>query len=331
MGNAGTKLIKITSWMLFLSAIISLSSFYHGKDSDIDYRREMKIFVENISKYAKSMNPDFIVITQNGSELVSSTGDEGGFPDVDYISAIDGMGQESLNYGYYEYDEKTPGKENRWIRTFLDMARVNRDVKIMVTDYCSTRSKMDESYSINNENAYISFSADHRALDNIPDYPAPIYNENSDEIRNLNQAKNFLYLINPDNLYGSRQDFVDAVKNTNYDCLIMDFFYNGEEFTPGQIAELKQKANGGTRLLISYMSIGEAEDYRYYWQSDWKVGSPSFIEKENPNWKGNYVVRYWNPAWQKIIYGASDSYLKRIVEAGFDGVYLDVIDAFEEF
>jgi len=113
--------------------------------------------------------------------------------------------------------------------------------------------------------------------------------------------------------------------------LLMDLFYNGEEFTAAQIDELKQKANGGKRMLISYMSIGEAEDYRYYWQTNWAVGSPSFIVKENPNWQGNYVVKYWETEWRNLIFGNDSSYLKKILDQGFDGVYLDIIDAFEQF
>jgi cysteinyl-tRNA synthetase len=35
--------------------------------------------------------------------------------------------------------------------------------------------------------------------------------------------------------------------------------------------------------------------------------------------------------WQDIIFGDADGYLDRIMNAGFDGVYLDIIDAFEYF
>ena len=55
------------------------------------------------------------------------------------------------------------------------------------------------------------------------------------------------------------------------------------------------------------------------------------MEQENPDWAGNYKVRYWDPEWQTIISGAPDSYLGKIQAAGFDGVYLDIIDAFEYF
>ncbi len=114
--------------------------------------------------------------------------------------------------------------------------------------------------------------------------------------------------------------------------VIVDLFHEGtEELTADDVAALKVKANGARRLVIAYMSIGEAEDYRYYWQQGWKVGSPSWLEKENPAWHGNYIVRYWDEDWQSVIYGNDGSYLRKILNAGFDGVYLDIIDAFEYF
>ena len=79
------------------------------------------------------------------------------------------------------------------------------------------------------------------------------------------------------------------------------------------------------------MSIGEAEDYRYYWKSSWKKGNPDFIYDENPKWRGNYKVKYWDDEWKEIIFGTSDSYLDKILEKDFDGTYLDIIDAFEYF
>ncbi len=111
----------------------------------------------------------------------------------------------------------------------------------------------------------------------------------------------------------------------------MDCFFNDELFTLGEIEQLHQKANGGSRLLVSYMSIGEAEDYRYYWQTEWSSNPPSWLAGENPDWAGNYKVKYWEPNWQGIIYGNGESYLKKIIDSGFDGVYLDIIDAFEYF
>jgi len=331
------KRIKMSGLAMIFLALASLSSCdEEGENtgatpSDKNYKQEMRDFVQDMSVYAKGINPNFVIIPQNGAEIVSTTGDDIGSPEMSYINAIDGIGQESLFYGYSSDNQGTPIAENEWMRFFLDMAKDNGTVKIMVTDYCSTHSKMDNSNSENSSKAYLSFAADHRELDNIPDYPNSLYHENADTITNLQDAQNFLYLINPDNGYASKQEFVNAIKNTNYDYIIMDYFFEGEEYTSSQIEQLRQKANGGQRLLICYMSIGEAENYRYYWQSDWAIGNPSFIEKENPNWRGNFVVRYWEPEWKNIIFGNDSSYLKKILNAGFDGVYLDIIDAFEQF
>ena len=104
-----------------------------------------------------------------------------------------------------------------------------------------------------------------------------------------------------------------------------------EFLTMDDFASLKIKSNGGNRLVIAYTSIGEAEDYRYYWQDKWESSRPSWLEEENPNWPGNYKVQYWEKVWQDIIFGNDDSYLQKILNAGFDGVYLDIIDAFEYF
>ncbi len=177
----------------------------------------------------------------------------------------------------------------------------------------------------------VSFAADQRELNNIPAYPASIYSENNNVVVSLNQVKNFLYLINPASYY-TKTDFINAITATNYDLLIMDYFFDdGTEFSSTQIAQLKQKANGGQRLLLAYMSIGEAEDYRYYWQESWNSQKPYWIASENPDWQGNYKVEYWDEAWKNIIYGNDDSYIKKIIDAGFNGVYLDIIDAFEYF
>jgi len=322
---------KSIIFSIFICLVACISSCDDNNDSDeVEYKQEMREFVIGISQYAQSIHSNFVVIPQNGIELVTETGDEADEPSQEYLSAIDGHGQEDLFFGYNNYDEPTPTETTQYLQTFLNISKALGN-SILVTDYCSTLSKMDESYVLNSAAGYISFAADERELNNIPIYPSPIYNENADDILVLHDAVNFLYLINPEN-YTSKNDFIDAVTSTNYDLLITDlFFHNGAEFTQSEINELKNKANGGTRLLICYMSIGEAEDYRYYWQSEWNSNPPDWLDGENPNWAENYKVKYWNSEWQAIIFGNDDSYLKKILDVGFDGIYLDIIDAFEHF
>ncbi len=306
----------------------------NNEDDSIDppssnYRDDMRTFVEEISTYAHKTNANFIIIPQNGIELITSNGEPDGSLVTSYIDAIDGVGQEDLFYGYNNDDEATPTTDNQYLASFLSHL-VNVQKRVLVTDYCSTPLKMDDSYALNRSKQYISFAAPDRELSVIPAYPSPIFAENSNNVESLFQANNFLYLINPGN-FSSADDMVANMQASNYDVLIIDAYFNDVLLTPTQVANLKTKANGGARKVVAYMSIGEAEDYRFYWQADWKVGNPSFIKAVNPDWPGNYKVEYWNKDWQAVIYGNENAYVDKLLEAGFDGAYLDIIDGFEYF
>ena len=130
-----------------------------------------------------------------------------------------------------------------------------------------------------------------------------------------------------------------AIGDTKFDLVIMDYSEDGSDsgrFGAEEIDALKNSA-GGSKRVLAYMSIGEAENYRFYWEESWDAdndgqpdtGSPSWLGPSNPDWPGNYKVRYWDPKWQSIIFGSSTSYLDKIIESGFGGVYLDIIDAYE--
>ncbi len=97
-----------------------------------------------------------------------------------------------------------------------------------------------------------------------------------------------------------------------------------------EVARMRRRLDGSTRVLLAYLSIGEAERYRPYWQQEWydATKKPVWLDKENRRWAGNFGVQFWHPEWQRLIFGAPESYLDRIVAQGFDGVYLDRADAF---
>lgn len=316
----------------FLIGVLMLNSCSSGDDKDTvgnpEAKQQMRDFVIGISQYAKTINPKFNIIPQNGIELVSKDGENTSEGNVEYLNAIDANGQEDLFYGYDNDDQKTPAATTSYLKAFLNLFKKSGK-KILVTDYCSTVSKMNDSYLQNKNAGYVSFAASKRELNIIPNIPVTINEENNAVVTTMSQVKNFLYLINPDN-FTTKADFINAVTATNYDLIIMDFFFHdGSEFTAAEVNQLRNKANGGKRLVVSYMSIGEAESYRYYWQSSWNTNKPDWMDAENPDWAGNFKVKYWNPDWQKIIYGNDNSYLKKILNAGFDGAYLDIIDAFE--
>ncbi len=321
---------------VFYILLIASTSFCCKRDKffdeKVDFRQEMRNFVKEISQYSKQHKPGFVIIPQNGIVLVSKNLDNEAIePATDYLNAIDGSGQEDLFYGYDKDDEISPAEHSNFIKTFLNVSK-DAGNTILVTDYCSSHSKVLNSYALNQQAGYVSFAANQRALNDIPPFPLPIPQENDREISTLSELSNFLYLINPVN-FSSKSDFIDAVAATNYDLLIMDLFFEDAAFTKEEVMQLRKKANGGKRLVVCYMSIGEAEDYRYYWQNSWnkKNNKPKWLGEENPNWKGNYTIKYWYPEWKNIIYGRENAYLDKIISADFDGVYLDIIDGFYRF
>ncbi|WP_176132713.1 endo alpha-1,4 polygalactosaminidase [Salegentibacter holothuriorum] len=284
----------------------------------------MRNLVIEISEKAKAENANFLVIPQNGIELILNNAK---LPALDYLKAIDAVGQEDLFYGYPEFNKPTPGPDNIYLQKHLAIAK-NHGKEVLVTDYCDTPAKISHSYNLNKVKDFISFTAIRRELDIIPNHP--IFNENEADINHISKAKNFLYLLNYAD-YLSKEDLIAEIAFTNYDLIILDLFFHKETFTAEEIQKLKKKQNGGERLVIAYMSIGEAEEYRYYWQDSWNKKSPNWLVEENPHWSGNFKVKYWNRDWKELIYRNKNSYLNKIVNAGFDGVYLDIIDAFQYF
>ena len=119
--------------------------------------------------------------------------------------------------------------------------------------------------------------------------------------------------------------------NSTFKLIVIDYSSNGEgdgKFSAAQIAQIR---NSGKKA-ISYISIGEAENYRYYWNSNWDAdsdgnpdpGAPAWLGPVNPQWEGNYKVRFWDSEWQNIIF----AYVDTLIAQGFDGIYCDIIDAY---
>ncbi len=92
---------------------------------------------------------------------------------------------------------------------------------------------------------------------------------------------------------------LEAIGETKFDLVIMDYSRDGSDerkFTAAQISALKD-SQGGPKTVLSYMSIGEAEDYRWYWQRSWDAnrdgrpdaGAPAWLGRSGPDWPGNYI------------------------------------------
>jgi len=329
--------------LIFLLILIIITSCKKDKDLEgINFRSEMVKFTGEISSYSESLKPGFIIIPQNGEALAKENS---------YLDYVDAVGIEDISYGYDGDGIATSSDLKSERLTYLNMFKA-LSKPVLITDYVfsnseniphfddATKNKIDIAYQYSIQNEFIPYTTV-RNLNYLTVNPG--HEPAVDTITNFSQAKSFLYYLQPDGI--SKEEYIDAISKTNFDVVIMDMTYDGsDEWTADDIKKIKQGLNNGNGgYVVCYMSIGEAEDYRYYFKKEWTNpnlfddGSsttgkaPSWMEPENKDWPGNFKVRYWDKEWKNIILGSSDSYLDKIISKGFDGVYLDIIDAYEYF
>lgn len=131
---------------------------------------------------------------------------------------------------------------------------------------------------------------------------------------------------------------VDDLAAQPHDMLVIDPSRDGtdaKQFSEAEVAEIK----GDRSILAAYVSIGEASDFRDYWDKDWTTTgkadgkltdeAPDWLGPVNPDWPESRKVRYWDDDWQDIIFNDDGTgELDNIVEKGFDAAYLDIVDAY---
>jgi cysteinyl-tRNA synthetase len=290
----------------------------------------MRQFIIEISKYARQLNPNFYVIPQNAPMIMLLDQDEDAYTgaiDFNFTQAIHAWGIEDLFFGMIEDDEPSPAKDTTNVIAYLQRARSVYGHQIFVVDYCYSPENRIMSLAKNNKLGFISTVAN-RSASALSYFPRTPPKQNANNIVKLTDAKNWAYILNPN--FPTKFDYTLKIRATNYDVVVISPLYNNELLASRDINFMKPKANGGRRQVICYMSIGEAENYMYYWQANWTACS-GIIDAENPNWKGNFKVKYWTPEWKNIITGNNNSLTYKLVNAGCDGVYLDIVDAYFYF
>lgn len=155
----------------------------------------------------------------------------------------------------------------------------------------------------------------------------------------------------------SENGAVDRLVNSRYDLLVVeptrtDWSSDDKYFDTLSMTERIKNSTAhdgiSRKLVLAYIDIGEAEDWRWYWawSREWEPGEsrptdwPDYILTHDPDgWEGNYPVAYWDPRWKDIViygnnqnsspYGDYNSVIDETIKDGFDGIYLDWVEGFE--
>lgn len=296
----------------------------------VDYPRAMVELICDLKSYAEERRPGFGLLGNGGAGLFLEQDGNTGANVGRLLQALDGTMAESINY---EWDVEqgralgTAKEDTEYFHRALAPAR-RAGVTVFSLDYVDSPQMAEESYRKNGEKGYTGWASFRRELDAMPE--GKPHRANAHDTAALDQVQNYLVLLNPSK-FGSKAAYLKALQGSDYDLLIIDLFYGPEPLTSEEVASLKHKANGASRLVYAYMSVGEAETYRYYWQPEWQAHLPDWLAAANPDWQDNFKVKYWRQEWRNILYGSSEAYLDKILAAGFDGAFLDVMDAYYYF
>ncbi|MBK6346754.1 MAG: endo alpha-1,4 polygalactosaminidase [Bacteroidales bacterium] len=125
---------------------------------------------------------------------------------------------------------------------------------------------------------------------------------------------------------------IGSLCSSHYDLLVIDqqrSLKGSEGYeTQADVSRIRNSLNssGGKKIVVCYIDVGQAEGYRYYWQAGWETGNPEWLLDPDPDgWNDSYGVKFWSPEWKTIM----KHYIGRIIDDGYDGIYLDWLMIYE--
>lgn len=148
---------------------------------------------------------------------------------------------------------------------------------------------------------------------------------------------------------------IEALEASHYDVLVLeptstDWSTTATKAfdTRGMVERLERSPAsdaGHTKIVLAYVDVGQAESWRWYWtwpQTDELAGGawPSFVLGADPDgWAGCWIVAYWSAEWRRILFGEGavpvaggswSSIIDEVVADGFDGIYMDWVEAYAD-
>ena len=298
-------------------------------DDKVDYRAEMSGLVQGIAAYARAARPGFVVVTRNGLPLLTGDGHPDGPFVPEFLGAVDGVARDGVHYRLDEAGAPADPVPDEELTGYFDRLVV-AGKPVLATSHCRAPADIDDAYLRSAVRGYLAFAAPGPACDAIPEYPNAPPGAHFADVERLTDARNYLQFLVPEPS-SDRGEYLAQVAGTDYDVLILDADHDGTLLTPAEVTALRTKHGGGRRLVVAYLCIGAAETHRDYWRADWETDPPPWLEPADSDYPGLRNVRYWDPGWLDLIFGSPDAGLDRLIAAGFDGVMLDRVEAYEYF
>ncbi len=138
----------------------------------------------------------------------------------------------------------------------------------------------------------------------------------------------WLYLLDTD----LDEDVLAEIVASAHDLVVLDFIPSqaGSSDYPMAGAIERLHRAGQPKIVLAYLDIGQAEDFRAYWRAGWGPGDPEWILSEDPEgWPGDFPAAYWHEEW-RALWLTEEGLIQQVVASGFDGMYLDWVEGYDD-
>lgn len=301
-----------------------------------NYRQLMRDIIIGLSDYARGRNPEFAVIVSPGYNLLTWSEREadladahmplGAFPPEDSIVPVDApMRRYARAIDGLMFD--TPYCNGGMMPRDRDTLRRDLGLALFGREDCPSDQTAQAAMTRGLRDGVPVFATGEAANMRATAREGAPMGVNPETVTAPAQARNFLYMTDAAT-FPSKQAWVTAMAESNYDLLVIDPFYRDRDpLTDEDVYALKFKKLGAKRLVYARVDLGTASDTRYYWDADWELRNPSWILALRENQPGRFAVQYWHPRWKAIL----GRHLAASMDLGFDGIVLEGADAYIRF
>ncbi len=161
-------------------------------------------------------------------------------------------------------------------------------------------------------------------------------------MQNLKIIFGFLALILSSYLWGNtynRPDFasipecvvyplgtkINDILEHPYSLVVLNISKDGSDEKKYDVEKIKELKQNG-KYVLALLNLDEIQSYQFYWQEDWFIGHPKFIADQISS--QDFKVKFWKDGFKKRVIRR---YLNRVLEQGFDGVYLLNVDGYRDW
>ncbi|MBI4182840.1 MAG: hypothetical protein HY521_02445 [Proteobacteria bacterium] len=315
-----------------------------GPDPPQDFAQAMRDFIARLRGIAQQAKPGFPVMVMSDLGIFARRVENNAEPvadskyilprpapekrrsveiDASFVDKADGLVIRGLHYGFDRFGEATPAEERSDLLRIVDRAK-EQGRPVLVIEQTASPQAVDDALKKDAALGLVPFVKSYpgAAFDRLPPYPQRPFRENAKSVLGFKDTENFLALFDIGR-FASGVQLVETLGATNFDLLILGTRHGSGYLTREEVEALKLKKLGALRPVFGYLPIAVAREGAFYWRKEWAERPPEWIQEPDADTPGGHRVRYWRADWQQIVFTTTRSFLKAILDVGFNGVLLD--------